>query len=134
MISPELQSLVVLAACLLALLALIIAVAALSRASSMRRQLNELETREELSDEHYRGLSTGMLGQSEQLSRLEHEIGRLRSRLDEVASSGDGAGAAFSQAIRMARKGCSAREIMETCGLSEIEADLVVLMHKGRAR
>jgi hypothetical protein len=30
----------------------------------------------------------------------------------------------------MARKGHPASEIMETCGLSQMEADLVVLLHK----
>ena len=130
MTSPDTQLLTFLIPGVLALLALVLAGVALMRLGTLRRRLAELETQIALSSEHYRGLSIGAVGQGEQLLRLEQDLARLKNRLEEVASSSDGAGAVANQAIRMARKGCSAREIMETCGLSEIEADLVVLMHK----
>ncbi|MDN5850971.1 MAG: DUF2802 domain-containing protein [Nitrococcus sp.] len=69
--------------------------------------------------------------QHERLDQHEQQLGRLRERLDQLASS-DGSGGAFNTAIRLARKGISAREIMETCGLSEMEADLVILLHRER--
>jgi uncharacterized coiled-coil protein SlyX len=130
MSSPEIQLFTILIMGALALFALGLAAIAFVRLTAMHRRVGELEAQAEQNAEHYRGLSAGVVGQGEQLARLEQELVRLRSRLDEVAANSEGTGAAFDQAVRMARKGCSAREIMETCGLSEIEADLVVLMHK----
>lgn len=81
--------------------------------------------------EQLEGLMADGIRQGRRLARLEQQLGRLRERLDQLASS-DGSGAAFNTAIRLARKGISAREIMETCGLSEMEADLVILLHRER--
>ncbi len=79
--------------------------------------------------EHFRGLSAGAVGQGEHLARLEQNLARLRRRLDQVAAAGGSDGNRFNQAIRMARKGASAREIADTCEISQVEADLVVLLH-----
>jgi hypothetical protein len=114
----------------LALLAAVLAAVALSRLRDVRQRLAEVEANLALSDEHYQGLSAGALGQGRRLLQMEQDFARLRSRMDEVAASGGSGSTAFDQAIRMARNGHSAQEIMETCGLGEIEADLVVLMHK----
>lgn len=111
-------------------LALILAGLALLRLKHLQQRLLENETHSRMNDENYHGLSLGAQGQGQRLLELEQELSRQRTRLDALASSGDGSGSAFSQAIRMARKGSTAREIMEICGLGEIEADLVVLMHK----
>jgi uncharacterized coiled-coil protein SlyX len=132
MTSPEPQLLAVLISGALALLALVLAGVASVRLAGLHRRLAELEVQAALNDQYYQGLSAGAVGQGEQLARLEQDVVRLRAGMDELAAA-DG-GTVFSQAIAMARKGCSAREIMEACGLSEIEADLVVLMHRsGRA-
>jgi hypothetical protein len=131
MISPESQTWIVLLLAVVSVLALLLAGMALAGLKTVRRRLQDGESQLRASDENYHGLSLGALGQGQRLLELEQEQARLRSRLDALASSGDGSGSAFSQAIRMARKGSTAREIMEICGLGEIEADLVVLMHKG---
>lgn len=130
MSSPDIQLFAILVIGALASLAVVLAAVALGRLQDVRQRLAEVEASLALSDEHYQGLSAGALGQGQRLLQMEQDFARLRSRLDEVAASGDSGGAAFDQAIRMARKGRSAQEIMETCGLGEIEADLVVLMHK----
>lgn len=122
--------LAVLALALIALLGVVLAIFSLLRVQDLRRRLLEIQTSLEISDENYQGLSSSALGQGRRLLQLEQDLGRLRSRMEEVASSGDINDSVFNQAIRMARKGCSAQEIMDTCGLGEIEADLVVLMHK----
>ncbi|WP_435104302.1 DUF2802 domain-containing protein [Arhodomonas sp. AD133] len=97
---------------------------------TLERRVQALETvRDDLS-EQFRALTAGAVGQGERLNRLEDEFGRLRHRLDTVASQEAGGGPAFSQAIRLARRGASAREVMETCGLSEMEAELVVTLHR----
>jgi hypothetical protein len=127
MISPELFPAAVAAA---AVLALAVAVFALLKLRRLGASLKDLEQRLDRSLENYQGLSAGAVGQGQHMARLEQDLSRLRTRMDQVAATGEGNGASFNQAIRMARKGCSAREIMETCGLSQVEADLVVLLHK----
>lgn len=126
----NLPSLSLLAALGLAVLAALLAGLVLAQLRNLQRRLEEAELALAQNEEHYHGLSSSSLGQSRRLLQLEQEQARLRTRLDEVAASGDINDSVFNQAIRMARKGCSAQEIMETCGLGEIEADLVVLMHK----
>ncbi|NLO79042.1 MAG: DUF2802 domain-containing protein [Xanthomonadaceae bacterium] len=122
-------------AVLLALLAGALAGFALWRLGALRRRLDELESALTVSEQHYQGLSSSSLSQGRRLLQLEQDLARLRARLEEVASSGDVSDSVFNQAIRMARRGCSAQEIMETCGIGQIEADLVVLMHqKGQAK
>ncbi|MDN5870578.1 MAG: DUF2802 domain-containing protein [Nitrococcus sp.] len=81
--------------------------------------------------EHFEGLTADGIRQGRRLAQIEQQLGRQRERLDQLACS-DGGGGAFNTAIRLARKGISAREIMETCGLSEMEADLVILLHRER--
>lgn len=127
---PDIQALIVFLLAVVSVLALILAGVAFVGLNAVRQRLHDSESRLQVSDENYHGLSLGTLGQGKRLLEMEQELARLRTRLDALASSGDGSGAAFSQAIRMARKGSTAREIMEICGLGEIEADLVVLMHK----
>ena len=117
-------------AVLLALLAGALAGFALWRLGALRRRLDELESALTVSEQHYQGLSSSSLSQGRRLLQLEQDLARLRARLEEVASSGDVSDSVFNQAIRMARRGCSAQEIMETCGIGQIEADLVVLMHQ----
>lgn len=127
MISPELSLLITIA---VAALALAVALSALLKQRRIAARLQDLEQRLERNLEDYQGLSAGAVGQGQHMARLEQDLARLRTRMDQVAATGEGNGASFSQAIRMARKGCSAREIMETCGLSQVEADLVVLLHR----
>lgn len=115
----------------LAVAAVLIAALSLRKLSRATVRLSELEQAQAKLAEHFQGLTAGAVGQGRRLAQLEQHLGRLRERLDQLASS-DGDGAAFNTAIRLARKGVSAREIMETCGLSEMEADLVILLHHER--
>jgi hypothetical protein len=98
----------------------------------LQRRVGELER--ECSDAlaQFRSLAAGAVGQNQHVSRLEEQLGRLRQQLESVASQ-EGGGATFNQAIRLARRGAGADQIMETCGLSRMEADLVVLLHRESA-
>lgn len=132
MTSPELVPLLY-AALAVAAIALLLSLLAWLRVRGYATRLRGLEERVEQSLEYYQGLSAGAVGQGQHLVKMEQDLARMRTRLDQLAAGGGdggGNGAGFNQAIRMARKGCSAREIMETCGLSQVEADLVVLLHK----
>ncbi len=120
----------------IAVLAAVLAVLAVRRARRAERRLQGAERRlaeMEMSHrqvlEHFRGLSAGAVDRGEHLARLEQNLARLRRRLDQVAASGGTDGNRFNQAIRMARKGTAAQEIADTCQISQVEADLVVLLH-----
>lgn len=129
---PEAMSWIVLPSVMaLALAALIVAGLSLRKLSHTIARLRELEQAQAKLAEHFQGLTAGAVGQGRHLAQLEQHMGRLRERLDQLAST-DGNGSAFNTAIRLARKGVPAREIMETCGLSEMEADLVILLHRER--
>lgn len=123
------SELISLGALLIAVLALAGTVVAFSRLRRLQARMDAAEQGVRQVGEYFQGLSAGALGQGEHLARVEADLSRLRDRMEQVATSGN-EGAAFNQAIRMARKGAPAREIMETCGLSQVEADLVVLLHK----
>lgn len=114
---------------LAAAVATLVAVVALRRLARLPARIRGIEQTQAQLTEQFQGLVAGAIGQGRRLAQLEQHIGRLRERLDQLASS-DGAGGAFNTAIRLARRGISAREIMETCGLSEMEADLVILLHR----
>lgn len=128
-ITLERMPLLPLIAIVLAALALALAAAALLGQRRLARELARVAAQSRDTAEHFRGLTAGTAGQSRHLARLQQDLERLRERLDQLASQ-EGGGAAFEQAIRMARKGHPAGEIMETCGLSQMEADLVVLLHQ----
>lgn len=117
----------------LAAAAILVAALALWRLSRLTVRLRDLERAQAQLAENFQGLTAGAIGQGRRLAQLEQHLGRLRERLDQLASSDEGGGAAFNTAIRLARKGISAREIMEICGLSEMEADLVILLHHEQA-
>ena len=127
---PNLIALIVAAA------AMVVAAVAAWHAIGMAGRVEKLERRQEGVEtttrqilEHFRGLSAGAVGQGEHLARVEQNLSRMRRRLDQVAAAGGSDGSRFNQAIRMARKGAPVKEIMETCQMSQVEADLVVLLH-----
>ncbi|PWG63671.1 DUF2802 domain-containing protein [Sediminicurvatus halobius] len=128
-ITLEPMPLLPLIAVIIAAFALAIAAVALVANRRLAGELARIEAQSRDTAEQFRGLTAGTVGQSRNLARLQQDLERLRERLDQVASQ-EGGGAAFEQAIRMARKGHPAGEIMETCGLSQMEADLVVLLHQ----
>ncbi len=113
----------------LASAALAVAVLAAVRINQLQRRIKELEEEWGRMLTQFRSLAAGAVGQNQHVSRLEEQMARLRHQLESVASQ-EGGNAAFSQAIRLARRGAGADQIMETCGLSRMEADLVVLLHR----
>ena len=120
-------------ALIIALFALIAGGYALYRVEvdSRRREgaIEELREAHQRLTEALETTSAGALAQGDQLVRLEQDLRRLKDRLTTVASRETGQ-EAFNQAIRMARRGDSRDDIMASCGLSVVEADLVLLLHR----
>jgi len=78
-----------------------------------------------------RALAAGSAGQAEQIARLQRELARLRDELGQ-AGAADDEGRIVNHAIRLARRGADAAELVEVCGLSETEAELIVRLHRAR--
>lgn len=97
----------------------------------VQRRLHSLEQAQQRVNEYIRGVSAGAVGQGQHVARLEQDLTRLRERMERVASTdAGGSGSAFNHAIRLAQRGATADELMDACGLSQMEADLVVLLHR----
>ncbi|HKJ94153.1 MAG TPA: DUF2802 domain-containing protein [Gammaproteobacteria bacterium] len=108
------------------------AVLAFVRTASVQRQMGSLAERLEQKEREISALSAGSVGQSQRIGRLEADFQRFRDRAEQMAASAshDGGDAVFAQAIRLARRGADAPQIMESCGLSQMEAELVVRLHR----
>ncbi|WP_258868097.1 DUF2802 domain-containing protein [Alkalilimnicola ehrlichii] len=117
---------------LVGLLVAIWAIRLSRRLQAVQAQVASLERTLQQNAECYQGLSAGAVGQGQHLVRVRQDLGRLKERIEQVANS-DPNGSSFNQAIRMARKGASSEEIMEACGISQVEADLVLLLHRDEA-
>lgn len=117
----------------LALVATALGAAALWLIVALQRRIDALEVSVDGCQQRLRGLAAEAASQGDDLAVARKDLERLRDQLQRVAS-GDGANPALNQAIRMARKGLGSGEIMATCGLSQMEADLLVLVHGVTAR
>lgn len=122
-----------------ALAALVVAFVAWIRAAMLARRLREMQTTVAgmerfvaLNTEVYQGLSAGALGQGQNLARVRQDLSQLKERIEQLANS-DTSGSSFNKAIRLARNGRGPDELMETCGLSRVEADLIVMLHRGES-
>ena len=76
-----------------------------------------------------RAITAAAIGVGERVLTLESRQRRL-SEKQEQFDSYDPANVTYDQAIRMVKNGASAEELMETCGISESEAELMALMHR----
>ena len=58
----------------------------------------------------------------------EQQLRRLKERQDQMELRG-GNQKSYSQAIQMAQKGISAKELVLNCGITQGEADLLTMLH-----
>jgi len=82
-----------------------------------------------------RALCNAAVSMGERVNRLERELRRLDQRQDELglqqqATVDESDGRSYNQAIKMAAKGAAVDDLVEVCGLSRSEAELLVMMHR----
>jgi hypothetical protein len=72
----------------------------------------------------------------EKVSRIEHQLHQLDERQevldqrqDQISMSG-GERQSFDQAIKLAKKGAAVGELVDLCGLSKGEAELLAMMQR----
>jgi len=81
--------------------------------------------------EQFAQLGAGEVGAGRQLSRVQRELVALRNRVDELDSVQQRS-APYATAIRMAERGAGVDGVMDACGLSEAEAELLFKLHSAQ--
>ena len=77
-------------------------------------------------------LCSASVGAGDHLVRLEQQVRRINERQSalEMRSVGE---RPYAQASELVHKGADIEELMEACGLTRGEAELLVMMHRGSA-
>ena len=98
----------------------------------MRRQMkNQAALQADL-----RALCNAAVQMGERINHMDVRIKALHQRqremgvLQDKMVQSEPQDVSFDQAIKLARKGSSAEELMEICNLSRGEADLITMMHR----
>ena len=77
-----------------------------------------------------RAITAAAIGVGERVLVLERRQRRLSEQQEQFVDSYDPANRTYDQAIHMVKNGASSQELMEMCGISESEAELMALMHR----
>lgn len=119
----------------LSVLALIAVKGALRRIGEVRReivQLRRIQSIQETAILSLRGamtaMSTGELGQEQRQEAMEQRMRELADRQESLLMR-DPETRPYAQAIRMVQKGAPLEEIIDSCGLTRGEAELIVSLH-----
>ena len=121
---------------LVLLIALVLFIGSLSVLVWTRKRIEsfELKLNKQLSshvNEEISALNAGSIGLGSRFLKLEKELQSVVSRMDELQLQVQ-SNTPYAQAIHMAEKGSSAEEMMELCGISQNEAQLLIMMHQRR--
>lgn len=119
---------------LVLLIATILFVASLSlwvwtrqRLQAFQQYLEQQQASEFVMD-NITAINAGSIGMGGRFLKLEKNLQQMTSKIEELESQ-IRSQSPYDQAIRMVRKGSSADEVMELCGISLNEAQLLVMMH-----
>lgn len=102
-----------------------------TRVRSLQHALDAQQRADRQTDGLIDALSNRLDLDEEEIASLAQQVRRIRDQLTtaNLRDTGDGA---FQQAIRLAARGASRSDLVSACGLSEVEADLVLLLHQRR--
>jgi len=76
-----------------------------------------------------RAITAAAIGVGERVLELERRQRRLSEKQEQYDSI-DPANMTYEQAINMVQHGADVQELVDICGISESEAELVTLMHR----
>lgn len=104
-----------------------------TRVRALQHALDAQRRAEKQTDGLVDALSNRLDLDEEELASLALQVRRIKDQLTTVnlRDTGDGA---FQQAIRLAARGASRNDLVSACGLSEVEADLVLLLHQRQSQ
>jgi hypothetical protein len=113
----------------LLLLALLAALSAILMAFRLRAGLLRNRVQLDALQADLRALVSAAIGVGERVHRIEKSLKEVSHRQEQIDQTDPGA-QAYQQAIKMAQKGASAEELIEICGLTRGEADLIAMLHR----
>ena len=93
--------------------------------STRLRQATQIDTLK--SD--MRALVSAAIGVGERVHKIEKSLKEVSHR-QEVIDQTDPGAQAYQQAIKMAQKGASIDELIDICGLTRGEAELIAMLHR----
>lgn len=116
-----------------ALLSLIVAVVAIMMIirSARAAQENEqqLHARIEILESELSAMMDGAFGVANHLQKVESNLKSTVQRQEQIQQR-DMGNLPYNEAVRLASKGADVSELVEHCGLSRSEAELVEMLHK----
>lgn len=101
-------------------------------ASELADSLRLAQDRVKQMEQELGALCSASVGAGDHLMRLEQQVRRINERQNvlEMRSVGD---RPYAQASELVHKGADIEELMEACGLTRGEAELLVMMQRGSA-
>jgi len=102
----------------------------------LRRQLTRQQQRLQIVQNDMRALCNAAVAVGERVNRIERSQRQLSERQNELGQRQERLGKedaeeySFAQAVKMAQRGASAEELVDVCGLTRGEAELVAMMHR----
>ena len=124
------NALILLLACLMFAGALSIMVWARKRIESLEQNIKPSTASDQVVDE-LTALNAGSIGMGGRFLKLEKDLQALASRLDDIQIQIQ-SNTPYGHAIVLAQKGSSVEDIVELCGISLNEAQLLIMMHQGK--
>ena len=74
-------------------------------------------------------MRAGTIGLGERLVKMERNMNALIQRIEQLELDAGGQNS-YAQAIKLVKQGINKKDLMDTCELSEVEAGLLMMMHK----
>lgn len=94
-----------------------------------RRQLQQQGHNMQSLQRDLRALANAAVGVGERVLEIERKQRSLKDK-HEMVDLYDSANQSYEQAINMARTGASISDLVEVCGISHSEAELISMMHR----
>lgn len=122
------NALVMLISCLLFAASLSLWLWTRKRLQTFSEQIQQQMFSEQVQDQ-LSAINAGSIGMGGRFLKLEKDMQALAARMDDLQSQVQSK-TPYAHAIALAQKGSSAEEIMELCGISLNEAQLLMMMHR----
>lgn len=102
----------------------------------LRRQASRQQAQLQAMQNDLRAMCNAAVAMGERVNRLERSQRQLLERQNELGQrqeqhdKAENEEYSYAQAVKMAQKGASVEDLVDICGLSRGEAELVAMMHR----
>ncbi|MCK9531562.1 MAG: DUF2802 domain-containing protein [Gammaproteobacteria bacterium] len=114
--------------------ALVLALAALASSLVLSRRHHAQQVRLDAMQSDLRALCNAMMSLAQRQGLVEQQLRQIAARQEELGlrqqQHDDPDARSYEQADKLLRKGASAEELVEICGISRGEAELLVMMRR----